>query len=180
MGTIPAEVPYLRSSAEKDRYWASRLGKRSIPRIGLAWSGGTVFRNDQNRSLSLDLLLPLFELPFEFHVIQKEVRESDEAILARQANLFFHGEQLFDFSDTASLISEMDLVISVDTSVAHLAGALNCPLWVLLPFAPDFRWLLGRVDSPWYPSARLFRQSQRMDWASVISDVKLALLQQDW
>jgi hypothetical protein len=116
------------------------------------------------------MLSRAFSEGIEFVSLQKEVRELDQEIL-RQGKLRHFGEELKDFSDTAGLISNIDLVISVDTSVAHLAGALGKPLWVLLPFSPDFRWLLDREDSPWYPTARLFRQPRLNDWDSVIEQV---------
>jgi ADP-heptose:LPS heptosyltransferase len=103
--------------------------------------------------------------------LQNEVRPDDEKALAANKQIIHFGSELEDFSDTAALVSLMDLVISVDTSVVHLAGALGKPLWVLLPFAPDWRWLLEREDSPWYPTARLFRQPAIGDWDSVIDRV---------
>ena len=109
--------------------------------------------------------------------LQKEVRAADQALLDGGAALRHFGSQIEDFADTAALCAIMDLVISVDTSVAHLAGALARPLWVLLPFVPDWRWLQEREDNPWYPSARLFRQGARGDWAGVIGRVAQALRQ---
>ena len=107
--------------------------------------------------------------------LQNEVRAEDERVLAANKQILHWGSELKDFSDTAALVSLMDLVISVDTSVAHLAGALGKPVWILLPFVPDWRWLLEREDSPWYPTARLFRQPKIGDWDSVIDQVKHSL-----
>jgi hypothetical protein len=116
-------------------------------------------------------LAPLLDLPYEFHGLQKEVRQEDAGFLAENGKLKTYPDLLHDFADTAALIAEMDLVISVDTSVAHLAGALGKPVWIMLPYAPDYRWFVDRVDSPWYPTARLFRQPARQDWESVIAEV---------
>ena len=121
-------------------------------------------------------LLPLLDIDATFVSLQKDVRAGDEKTLA-SCNLLRLGEELEDYSDTAALISQLDLVISVDTSVAHLAGALGKPVWILLTHAPDWRWLLNRDDSPWYPSARLFRQHETREWGSVTMRVREALLE---
>ena len=120
-------------------------------------------------------LLPLLDIDATFVSLQKEVRAGDAEILASCDMLQF-SQELEDFSDTAALISQLDLVISVDTSVAHLAGALGKPVWILLTHAPDWRWLLDRDDSPWYPSARLFRQRETREWGSLTMRVREALL----
>ena len=172
---IPAEVPYLKPDESKRSQWQTRLGPRALPRVGLVWSGGQAHSNDRNRSMPLENLLPVLGPDFEFHCLQKEIRATDRAVLDMRPDLKVHVDDLGDFSDTAALVAEMDLVISVDTSVAHLAGALGKPVWILLPFAPDYRWMLARDDSPWYPTARLFRQPQRHDWASVIDKVAAQL-----
>jgi ADP-heptose:LPS heptosyltransferase len=130
--------------------------------------------NDANRSLSLAMLSPLFQTDDVWVSLQKEVREADRAALEASGILDVSAE-LGDFADTAALISSLDLVISVDTSVAHLAGALGKPTWVMVPFAPDFRWLLDREDTPWYPKMRLFRQSRAGDWDGVIARIGEAL-----
>jgi tetratricopeptide (TPR) repeat protein len=166
---IPVNVPYLFSDPKKT--WKKRLGTRTKKRIGLVCSGSTHNHNDIQRSISLHLFKPLLELPFEFHLLQKEIRSDDEIFLAENSQIQIHHEDLVDFSDTAALIKEMDLVISVDTSVAHLAGALGCPVWILIAWKPDWRWLLDRTDSPWYPTATLFRQPEMGNWESVIADV---------
>jgi ADP-heptose:LPS heptosyltransferase len=128
--------------------------------------------NDRNRSLAFEELADILDDRYEFHILQKELREGDREGVAATVGLRFHGEDLHTFVDTAGLIGEMDLVISVDTSVAHLAGSLGCPLWILLPYSPDFRWLLDRDDTPWYETARLYRQKQIGDWAGVVARVK--------
>lgn len=176
--TIPANVPYLNAPAEKTMLWKNKLGKKTLPRVGIVWSGTTGHLNDHNRSIALKQLGSLFSGNIEFHVLQKDIRASDMgALKLLQAfnNVYVHQHDLHNFTDTAALITEMDLVISVDTSVAHLAGALAKPVWILLSYVPDFRWLLDRDDSPWYPSARLFRQAKQGDWVNVIANVKKAL-----
>jgi Flp pilus assembly protein TadD len=180
--SIPAAPAYLRAEEGRVAAWQNRLGPRRHAqggtRIGLVWSGSTGHRNDRNRSLPLSSLTALFTPEREFVSLQKEVREADlETLRARADCVRSFGDELTDFADTAALVSCVDLVIAVDTAGAHLAGALGRPLWLLLPFAADWRWLLGRRDSPWYPTARLFRQPRPGDWASVIAEVETALRQ---
>jgi hypothetical protein len=172
--TIPAQLPYLHVEEGVVERWRLRLGKWSRPRVGLVWSGRKEHKNDHHRSIELAMMREIFSEEFEFISLQKEVRERDKSALEQVAVKHF-GEELKDFMDTAGLVANMDLVISVDTSVAHLAGALGKPLWVLLPFSPDFRWLLEREDSPWYPSAKLYRQPKIGDWESVIARVTAEL-----
>jgi tetratricopeptide (TPR) repeat protein len=172
--TIPAfEKGYLKAPAEDAARWDQRLPK-GRRRIGLVWSGSQVHGNDANRSIRLARLLPLLQTDDIWVSLQKEIRDADRAALAGSGLLDVSAE-LGDFADTAALISSLDLVISVDTSVAHLAGALGKPTWIMLPFAPDFRWLLDREDSPWYPNMRLFRQSRAGDWDGVIARIGEAL-----
>lgn len=176
LDTIPAaKTGYLRSDPALRAEWQTRLGERTRPRIGITWSGNRQFGNDRNRSIPLATLLPLLAGNAQFVSLQKEIRESDQTVLDRDADILHFGDELRDFSDTAALTDLMDLVISVDTSIAHLAGALGKPVWLLLPFNPDWRWLLDREDSPWYPSARLFRQSRSGDWQEVIERVAKGL-----
>ncbi len=160
LDSIPAaNPPYLRPPAEKLAVWNDRLGKKKKGlRIGLAWSGNPAHKHDSSRSLDVGLMRPLLELPgTEFFGVQKDVRESDTESLRSMRKLKLIGDQFADFADTAAAISLLDLVIAVDTSVAHLAGALGKPVWIILPYAADWRWLADREDSPWYPTARLFR-----------------------
>ena len=176
LATIPATVPYLGASAEAVAKWNGRLGVKQRPRIGLAWSGRPTHKNDHNRSIALNpFLSALADVDAHFVSLQREVRTDDTNALRVRRDLIHFGEELKDFSDTAALIANLDLVVSVDTSVAHLAGALAKPVWVLLPFIPDWRWLLDRVDSPWYPAARLFRQDETRRWENVLADVRTAL-----
>ena len=174
--TIPSATPYLRASADSLKNWQTRLGPRSRPRIGLVWSGSPTHTNDKVRSISLQSLQPLLDIDATFVSLQKDVRSDDAPLLKKYNDILDFGDLLKDFSDTAALISHLDLVISVDTSVAHVAGALAKPVWVLLPFVPDWRWLLDRDDNPWYPTSRLFRQNRARDWDCVIMRVREALL----
>jgi tetratricopeptide (TPR) repeat protein len=180
LDTIPPGNSYLpRPSDARVRDWEDRLqyrlGPHRKPRIGLAWSGRATHANDHNRSLPLQTLSRLLDLDAAFISLQKEPRPNDRAPLDRSGivDLTSH---LTDFSETAALASCLDLVITVDTSVAHLAGALGRTTWILLPYTPDYRWLLGRDDSPWYGSVRLFRQDEERDYATVIERVREALL----
>jgi tetratricopeptide (TPR) repeat protein len=176
LATIPSQTPYLRASASLADSWKARLGPRNRPRIGIAWSGNPIHDNDRTRSIGLRPWLPLLAgIDATFVSLHREVRAADAAVLAERSDIVHFGYELKDYSDTAALISNLDLVVCVDTSVAHLAGALAKPVWILLPFVPDWRWLLDRDDSPWYPTARLFRQDGGRVWDSVIVRVRAAL-----
>jgi len=173
--TIPAEVPYLPApDAACVQAWEARLGSRDRLRTGLVWSGNPNHRNDHNRSVPLGILSELFDLDATFVSLQKDPSDDDRALLSRSDVIDFT-DRLGDFTETSALISCLDLVISVDTSVAHLAGSLGRPVWTLLPYTPDYRWLLDRDDSPWYPTMRLFRQDARRSYAEVIARVRSEL-----
>ena len=173
--TIPAWPAYLQADAGRRAKFETLLGPRTAPRIGLAWSGNANQINDHTRamkrSIDFDQLAALTAIDAQWVCLQKDVRLQDAEALSANGRVAFLGDRLKDFSDTAALIDLMDLVISIDTGVAHLAGALGKPLWVLLPYKADWRWLRDRSDSPWYPSARLFRQSQPTDWVGVIEQI---------
>jgi hypothetical protein len=164
--TIPAAVPYLRAPATHLERWRGRLGERRVPRVGLAWSGNPAQANDRNRSMPLAALAPLRECGCELVSLQKDVRAGDRAALAAMGLADFSPE-LRDFADTAALARLMDLVVSVDSSVAHLAGAMARPLVVMLCHNADWRWLTERCASPWYPTAKLLRQPAAGDWNAV-------------
>jgi tetratricopeptide (TPR) repeat protein len=169
--TIPAPPAYLHAPAERVEKWRARLDGAKPPRVGFVWSGKPSHKNDRNRSIPLALLAPLLQMPgFTFISLQKEYRDADRATLAAMPVLRLENA-LADFADTAGAIAALDLVIAVDTAVAHLAGAMGKPLWLMLPAIGDWRWLTGRADSPWYPSARLFRQPQIGDWQCVVADI---------
>jgi len=176
LDTVPHPERYIHSDKGLVSEWRARLGRKRKPRIGLVWSGSPKHKGDQQRSIFLNDLLTLLSPDFEFFSLQKELRDADADVLHAHPAIRHFGADLGDFSDTAALCELMDLVISVDTSVAHLAGAMGRPLWVLLPFIPDWRWLLDREDSPWYSSARLFRQPQPGDWAAVLNRVRAELM----
>ena len=160
--TIPASVPYIQVAD------AAPAAAGVRPRVGLVWSGSAGHKNDKNRSMALSVLAPLFELPVDWVCLQPDVRESDRAWLAAHPEVVLNQPELADFAETARIIAGLDWVVTVDTAVAHLAGALGKTVWLLLPTGPDYRWLLERTDSPWYPTARLFRQFARGDWAGVV------------
>ncbi|MBV9459178.1 MAG: glycosyltransferase family protein [Bradyrhizobium sp.] len=179
LDTIPAAPSYLPPPAQtRVRAWERRLSAHAPagnrPRVGLVWSGNPRHSNDHNRSIALRVLSPLLDADVSFVSLQKDARPQDTALLPASGIIDLTAE-ITDFTDTAALMSCLDLVISVDTSAAHLAAALGRPTWILLPYLPDSRWLLDRDDSPWYPTARLFRQSARRDWAEVIERVRRAL-----
>jgi hypothetical protein len=177
--TIPAGPPYLRAGETYLNDWAARLPPKTKPRVGLVWSGNPHFKNDHNRSIGVATYLPLLDVEREWFCLQKEVRPRDAAVLEGDDRLRFVGPELRDFSDTAALVELLDLVITIDSSVAHLAGAMGKDVWLLLPFHPDWRWLLDRDDTPWYPSMKLFRQRKPGDWAGVIERVAAALRAMD-
>jgi tetratricopeptide (TPR) repeat protein len=173
--TIPKNVPYVTPPADRVEFWRARLGPSDKVRVGLAWAGNPSHSNDRNRSIALKTLSPILSGPVEYVSLQQELREGDAELIASHPQLKDCGRDLRDFSDTAAIMSLLDLVITVDTSVAHLAGAMGRPVWILLPFAPDFRWMLDREDSPWYPTARLFRQPKIEDWENVVSRLQTEL-----
>jgi tetratricopeptide (TPR) repeat protein len=164
MDSIPSSVPYLFSDPEKVSRWQSRLGAKYKPRVGIVWSGSPTHKNDRNRSILLSQLIKHLPDDCLYVSLQKEVRDTDKDVLGYRNDILHYGSELNDFSDTAALCELMDIVISVDTSVAHLAGALGKEVWILLPYVPDWRWLLDRNDSPWYPTAKLYRQEVIGDW----------------
>lgn len=165
---VPARIPYLHTPPDHRHRWATRLGQRTRPRIGLVWSGSTDHSNDHHRSVAAALFEPLLAIDAEFHCLQKVIRSTDRESIAKWPIKTWEAE-LADFAETAALTAEMDLVISVDTSVAHLAGALGRPVCLLLPYVPDMRWLADGAGSHWYPSVmRLFRQDTSRQWPQVV------------
>jgi tetratricopeptide (TPR) repeat protein len=161
--SIPGRKPYLSVLPEKYSVWTERLGAKRKARVGLVWSGSVKNKNDYSRSLTLKQLLQHLPDCCDYVSLQKEVRAVDQQVLAG-SGIGDYAEDLKDFTDTAALCGLMDLVISVDTSVAHLAAALGKTTWILLPYIPDWRWLLDREDSPWYESVKLYRQVANGDW----------------
>ena len=186
LATVPAQIPYLAADEALVAKWSARLGELPRPRFALAWSGNPNHDNDRNRSIPFAKLAPLLNAlnppPLagegregargqgaSFISLQRGVRGEDAAALAAASRVADIGDELTDFSDTAAVLALCDLVITVDTAVAHLAGAMGRPVWVLVPFAPDWRWGLQGEATPWYPTARLFRQNTPGDWDNVLT-----------
>ncbi len=169
--SIPSGTPYLRAATEALMTWEMRLGAKKRPRVGIAWAGDPSQAGDRKRSIALATLLPLLRFEATFVRLQKDLRTGDEALLTSRDNIIDPTDAIKDFADTAALLARLDLVVSVDTSVAHLAGALAKPVLVLLPYTPDWRWLLGRNTTSWYPTARLYRQATPGDWGEVVARV---------
>ncbi|MCE2969360.1 MAG: tetratricopeptide repeat protein [Burkholderiales bacterium] len=175
LASIPAAVPYLSAEAERRAAWRERLADLPGRKIGFAWAGNPKHKKDALRSVAASAFAPLLAAPQTSWVaLQVGARAAQIADLPRE-RVFDAAPWLKDFADTAALIAELDLVVSVDTAVVHLAGALGKPVWVLIPFCPDWRWMLERADSPWYPTMRLFRQSAPNDWAPAFAAIEAAL-----
>jgi hypothetical protein len=174
--TIPGSVPYLQADVGRVEDWSNRLGGSAGFRVGLCWAGRPIHKDDRRRSIPLAELAPLAEVSgIEFHSLQTGL--AAEQLSSAGWPVIDHATLLSHFGETAALIANLDLVISVDTSVAHLAGALGKPTWLLLAFVPDWRWMLEREDSPWYPTMKLFRQEVRGNWRGAVSRVARALEQ---
>ena len=173
--TVPNAVPYIHTPEAAKTTWAKWLGPRTRPRVGLAWSGSATHGNDANRSIALARLKPLLDANAEFISLQVEYREGDRAILEADGRIQDLSGELKSLTDTAAVIEALDLVVTVDTSVAHLAGALGKPLLVLLAFVPDFRWGVTGERTPWYPTAKLLRQPAAGDWDPVVAAVRVEI-----
>ena len=174
--SIPTNIPYLSAPLDRLERWRPIIGAIGRPRIGLMWAGAGGTPHNRRRSIALRLLSPLLDLPdFHFVALQKEIPDDDAGHLQTSGMTSFLGERQADLADAAAMIAMLDLVITIDTSIAHLAGAMGKPVWLLLPFSADWRWLRARSDNPWYPSARLFRQPAPGDWDSVVMQVERAL-----
>jgi hypothetical protein len=173
--TIPASIPYLCADPQKVTYWNERIrhGGRTL-KIGIACSGNAGYGRDRNRSMPLAAFAPLQKIA-DLILLQKGVANEDDPFLRGNPAIHYAGDAIAGFDDTAAIVATLDLVISVDTALAHLAGALGKPVWILLPWTADWRWQLERCDSPWYPTARLFRQDKPGDWQGVVSKVLTAL-----
>lgn len=175
LDTIPYASRYLHSDPAKVEMWRRRLGASTAPTVGLTWSGNAQQADDRRRSLTLAQLLPHLPAGIRYVSLQKDVRDTDRETLPSHRHIMDVAHELVDFSDTAALIDCLDAVVTTDTSVAHLSGALGQKTWVLLAFSPDWRWLLDRDDSPWYRGMKLFRQEQMGDWSGVLGRVRAAL-----
>jgi tetratricopeptide (TPR) repeat protein len=168
--TIPADVPYLAADRDLVRKWQERLSRFPHKlKVGIAWTGSSGNSKNRERSIDLDLLAPLLRTQaVAFFSLQKDMPQESVDAFCRQSNLVDWTAEFVDFADTAALMAALDLVITIDTSVAHLAGALGKPVWVLLSYGGDWRYLLDREDSPWYPTMRFFRQRERGKWQGVV------------
>ncbi|MBI5692192.1 MAG: tetratricopeptide repeat protein [Verrucomicrobia bacterium] len=170
---IPREVPYVVPPVAARKKWSELVPAAPGPRVGLVWFGNRQHKNDRNRSIPAAAIARFVaHCPCTLFSLQKGTLSREDAAVAGHPKLVNLTDRIADFSDTAALIEHLDLVIAVDTSVAHLAGAMGKPVWILLPQVPDWRWLLEREDSPWYPGARLFRQREARDWDSVLCRVR--------
>jgi hypothetical protein len=170
--TIPHDVPYLSPDGNLRSKFTGLLPQTKQKLIGLAWAGRSTFGGDRSRSIGLERIAPLLQAAgCHFIGIQKDLRDGDKELMSTLPNFTWVGDQLSDFNDTATLMSMLDVIISSDTAVVHLAGALARPVWILLEHKPDWRWLMDRDDNPWYPTARLYRQARPGDWDSVIASV---------
>jgi hypothetical protein len=180
-GTETADIPgprrYLKSDPDKVAQWSARLGPRTRPRVGLAWSGSMQHPGDARRSIPLAQWLPGLRPDVEYTSLHKDLRDADAAALREHGGIRHFGSEQHDFTDAAALAELMDVVVSVDTSLAHLAAAIGRPTWILLGHVPDWRWQLQRLDSPWYPTVRLYRQSSAGDWQGVLAEVRRDLEQ---
>jgi hypothetical protein len=165
--TIPCDVPYLHADAVKSEYWRQRLAQASF-KVGIVWAGEPAHKEDKNRSCHVRHFLPLSKIPgVQLIGLQKGAAAEQVKDMAGMITVMNLDGELNDFTDTAAVIDNLDLVISVDTAVLHLAGAMGKPAWAMLSSAPDWRWMLDRPDSPWYPTVRLFRQRSYGDWDDV-------------
>ncbi len=177
--TIPAQVPYLKADPDRVAAWGETLGAllpAGVRRVGLAWTGRPTHPNDRRRSLPLSRLLPLADAgPIGFVSLQKPMLEADKPLLSNFPGMVDLSAELTNFGETAAVMENLDLVVTVDTAMGHLAGALGKPVWIMIPKAADWRWMLDRDDSPWYPTARLFRQQAPGAWDDVIAALRAAL-----
>jgi hypothetical protein len=175
METIPGMVPYISVREKVVEKWGSKLSAQKL-KVGIAWAGNPDFVNDRDRSILLKNVLPVTRINgMKYFCLQKDLRYGDDELLNANPYIVRVDKEINDFEDTAAIMMCLDLVISSDTSIVNLAGALGRPVWVLLPFTADWRWLLDRSDTPWYPTARLFRQANAGDWTTVLDDVCAAL-----
>ena len=175
LDNVPAQVPYIGVDAQVSERWRARMAGLAPPRVGLAWSGSRLQGGDRKRSIAFADFAPIVAAGGTPVSLQKDVRETDAPALEADARVVRIADEIGDFRDTAAIIQELDLVVTVDTAVAHLAGALGKPVWILVSYSSDWRWMIDREDSPWYPTARIFRQQRPLDWRSVTERVGAAV-----
>lgn len=176
--TVPLATGYLHADELIRQRWRDWLGPRQAPRIGLVWAGNPRHHNDARRSMDLSTLLAALPQGYDYIILQHRINAEERQLLQQQPNCRRPEHGFADFADTAGLCAELDLVISVDTAVAHLAGALGKPVWILLPWLPDWRWMLDQPHSPWYRHARLFRQPAPGAWSPILQQLAQALTEQ--
>ena len=170
ISNVPNKCPYLLTNFDKNKIWEEKFKNSNQLRVGLCWSGNPLHKNNHNRSMSLDDFSKLISFPFEFYSLQKEIPYEDLKIL-NNSKIINNQNLLSDFSDTASFVNKMDIVISVDTVIAHLAGSLGKKTFLLLPDRSSFLWMSERKDSPWYPTIKIFRQKTLGDWNNCIKEI---------
>ncbi len=175
LSDLPGSTNYLSADPARIEKWRERLASLPRPLVGLVWAGRPTHTNDARRSMSLSDLAPLAQEGVTFVALQKGPAAAQSATPPTGMSLVSLSEEIKDFEDTAAILTLLDVLVSVDSSPVHLAGALGCPAWVMLPFVPDWRWLLQREDSPWYPSVRLFRQQEWGKWGPVLQSISAAL-----
>lgn len=170
--TIPAEVPYLAAPAARIDEWRERLSGANHLKVGVAWSGNRAYRNDRHRSMALRDIAPLLSTPgVAFYTLNPDLPADEAEFLAGLTQVTHIAGHFRDFADTAAVVHHLDLVVTTDTSIPHLAGAMGKEVWIMLGFAPDWRWLLDREDSPWYPTATLFRQEAIGAWGPLVARI---------
>jgi hypothetical protein len=185
VGNIPATVPYLKADPELKEMWRQRMGPDDGRlKIGITWAGRPTHPNDKNRSFTLSMLGPLAKARegkggAKFFSLQKGPTANQAATPPEGMDLMDLSEQITDFADTAAIVDNLDLIITADTAVSHIAGSIAKPVWVLIPFVPDWRWMLERTDTPWYPTMRLFRQRKLRDWSVPMGELVEALRDYD-
>ena len=177
LSDLPGAIPYLLADPERVSKWAARLQSLPRPWVAICWAGRPTHFNDGNRSMKLDAWKPILETGASFISIQKGPAISQIDELPANCQVLNLDSEIQDFEDTAAILCLVDLLVSVDSSPIHLAGAISCPTWVMLPYIPDWRWLINREDSPWYPKHKLYRQEQSGNWSGVIERIKNDLLQ---
>lgn len=173
---IPNHIPYLFSDTNKKEIWKKNLNSKITKKIGIAWSGAKQNKKLKFRSIPLKIFSEIFNSQYEYHSLQKEYFQNDEELFSKLKNFYTHENKLHDFSDTAALIDNMDIVITIDTSVAHLAGSIGKKVWIIIPYMDDYRWFMDINFSPWYPTAKIFRQKKINEWDEVINEIKKELM----
>lgn len=175
LSDLPGSTNYLSADPARVDKWRARLASLPRPLVGLVWAGRPAHTNDARRSMALSDLAPLAQEGITFLALQKGSAAVQAATPPAGMSMVSLSDEIHDFDDTAAILTLLDVLVSVDSSPVHLAGALGCPAWVMLPFMPDWRWLLEREDTPWYPSVRLFRQQARGEWGPVSQSISHAL-----